>query len=1346
MQNTLRTHASWRKVWAVLIAWLTLGQLHAQTVTIGSTTVPVVAPATSSYLYGPIYRSATTSVFNYSRYAHLYRASELNIPTGAVITQLAWLKSTAGELTGNNTFSVLLANTGLTTIPSPQPWNTLSAGAITAYTSTTQQFTGAAGTYFTVTLTQPFVYTGGNLLILTDHEKRGTASAAVNFVTNLATGQALGYASNLAPTATSNLTTTYGNRRPTLRISYAPGGPCTAPPTAGTTEAEPDTLCAGGSTSLFLRGASYGQNQIYQYQQSTDGTNYTDISGATSSFFSTGPLSATRFYRVRITCGGQSATSVPVRVFVNAPVYATLPVLESFEATWQSICGLRDAPTNSWRSNPVVGNNAWRRFDDPAGAGWTSPTFGGYTPQASLGSYSARFHSYIATAGLVGTLDFYVNLSTPGNKELRFDHINTNGTDSLFVLLSTDGGATFSRPLLRLGSAALPDFRTESLPLTTSSATAVIRFLARSDNGTTDIGFDNVRVIATSSCLAPGGLQVGAITSTTASISWTGAGGPYNLEYGPEGFTPGTGTTVPGLTSSPYTITGLSGFTQYDVYVTQVCGPGQTATTGPLTFTTRIGNDECATAVALTPGVTCSAVSGSVFQASTSAGVPVCTPSVGTPDDDVWYSFVATAAAHDIRMAEGTGFDGALQLLSGTCGTLTSRQCLDATAANGVEVIQATGLTVGQRYYVRVFSSSATAPTAANSSFSICVSDPATIPANDNCAGAISLSSRNTCSPTLGTTYRATASAGVPVCTPALGTPDDDVWYSFVANAASHDVRLDELAGFDGVVQVLSGTCGALSSVQCADLTAAGGVESFRVGGLTVGSTYFVRVYSFANTAPTLSNSNFTICITNSPTPPANDNCATATVLPVQLGVTSCVTPLTATNIGASASAGVPAPSACTTPTSGTANYQGGDVWFQVTVPLAGSVKLETGAVAGSPILDTGMAVYSGTCGALTQIECDDNDSPTGSFSLITLSGRTPGEVLYVRVWEAGNDLEGSFTMCATAPSTCIVPAAPGADNITATSADFIWGGVAGPGETFTVEYGLQGFTPGTGTVLTGIATTDVSITNLQPDTGYCFYVTKQCGGTTGASPTAGPICFRTLLAVPANDEPCGAATLTVGSTSTPNYLAGTTVGATTSVDNDIQLPACSPAQAPKDVWFAFTAPAATVYVSVSGNPAGMVRVFDGLDCQATFALLGCQGVGSNQSAGQLTLMGLTPGQRYFVAVSGYGSGDAAGPFRIAASTTLLGSRTSLPGTTLSVYPNPSNTGQLTVHLSGAGLAPVAQATLLNVLGQPVLTRQLTLQAGGAEQTLSVKGLAPGLYTLHLRIGEALLSRKIVLE
>ena len=75
-------------VLAALLFCLTGGRSQAQTTIIGSTAVPVVAPATASYFYGPLYRSSAMSAFDYSRFAHLYLASELNIPAGAVITEL----------------------------------------------------------------------------------------------------------------------------------------------------------------------------------------------------------------------------------------------------------------------------------------------------------------------------------------------------------------------------------------------------------------------------------------------------------------------------------------------------------------------------------------------------------------------------------------------------------------------------------------------------------------------------------------------------------------------------------------------------------------------------------------------------------------------------------------------------------------------------------------------------------------------------------------------------------------------------------------------------------------------------------------------------------------------------------------------------------------------------------------------------------------------------------------------------------------------------------------------------------------------------------------------------------
>jgi len=101
-------------------------------------------------------------------------------------------------------------------------------------------------------------------------------------------------------------------------------------------------------------------------------------------------------------------------------------------------------------------------------------------------------------------------------------------------------------------------------------------------------------------------------------------------------------------------------------------------------------------------------------------------------------------------------------------------------------------------------------------------------------------------------------------------------------------------------------------------------------------------------------------------------------------------------------------------------DFQGGDSWYTVTVPSSGNVTVETGMVVGSAIDDTVLAIYEGTVDALTEIACNDN-SDTSNFSLVTLMDRTPGEELFIRVFEAGNDVQGGYQIAAY--SDCAVSA-----------------------------------------------------------------------------------------------------------------------------------------------------------------------------------------------------------------------------------------------------------------------------------------------------------------------------------
>lgn len=95
------------------------------------------------------------------------------------------------------------------------------------------------------------------------------------------------------------------------------------------------------------------------------------------------------------------------------------------------------------------------------------------------------------------------------------------------------------------------------------------------------------------------------------------------------------------------------------------------------------------------------------------------------------------------------------------------------------------------------------------------------------------------------------------------------------------------------------------------------------------------------------------------------------------------------------------------------ATYAGSDVWFSAVVPASGTLKIETYALTLS---DLGMSVYStsgGCSGTFTELFCDDN-SGFGNMPEITLNGQTPGNTLYIRVWDKNNNQTGTFEIDAT--------------------------------------------------------------------------------------------------------------------------------------------------------------------------------------------------------------------------------------------------------------------------------------------------------------------------------------------
>ena len=91
--------------------------------------------------------------------------------------------------------------------------------------------------------------------------------------------------------------------------------------------ATPSTAINNGTSpgTLTLQGVSGGMcsgSYSYQWKSSTDGTNFSAISGATGASYTPGNLTATTYYNAVITCGSETATSGTATITVYPPLQA----------------------------------------------------------------------------------------------------------------------------------------------------------------------------------------------------------------------------------------------------------------------------------------------------------------------------------------------------------------------------------------------------------------------------------------------------------------------------------------------------------------------------------------------------------------------------------------------------------------------------------------------------------------------------------------------------------------------------------------------------------------------------------------------------------------------------------------------------------------------------------------------------------------------------------------------------------------------------------------------------------------------------------------------------------------
>ena len=524
-------------------------------------------------------------------------------------------------------------------------------------------------------------------------------------------------------------------------------------------------------------------------------------------------------------------------------------------------------------------------------------------------------------------------------------------------------------------------------------------------------------------------------------------------------------------------------------------------------------------------------------------------------------------------------------------------------------------------------------------------------PGNDDCANATNLIVNTTCVFTAGTVDQSTESNAAAACNGLTSLTAYDVWYKFTAGASGQIVTVKGSGSFDAVVVLMDGCGGTVNN--CADNTGFGGTEILSTTGLTVGATYYIRLYHYGNALPTTPT--FDICVSLPAPPPTNDECVNAVPLNVD---STCV--FVSGSVAGSTESGTP--DACGNFTSSSAF----DVWYKFIATATNNVIKVQGALSFDAVV-----ILKDSCNG-NVINCADNTF-SGGMETIADTNLTIGNTYYIRVHTYGSAIPSTpdFDICVSYPappplydncsnavllnvdSVCnytlgnvdgATQSGPSdtCNNFNSPSAFDVWYKfVAQPGgQTITVK-GSASFDAVvsvrdscTGPMIncadnTGSGGTErINDTTLIP--GNTYYVRVYAYGSALPGTLDFEICVAFPPPIPVNNNCSTASTLTAGSIC--NYTQGTVAGSTQSGPSDT----CNyTSESAYDVWYKFVATASNNIVSVQGSLSFDAVVILKDSCNgSTIACADATGSGGIETVSGNSLV---VGNTYYVRVYHYG-------------------------------------------------------------------------------------------------------------
>lgn len=382
----------------------------------------------------------------------------------------------------------------------------------------------------------------------------------------------------------------------------------------------------------------------------------------------------------------------------------------------------------------------------------------------------------------------------------------------------------------------------------------------------------------------------------------------------------------------------------------------------------------------------------------TNASLLSCGNSLYTTGEDEVYVFTPSTSGNITISITSAGSYTGMMLYAG-CPTAnyctgTASTCIATEQSSSGSKLMCTNVTAGVTYYLVIDSWS----TPYCNPYNISISAPAATQTGASCANAVTIASMpytavNENTQCMGNDY---TSASVGSCGTLYESGEDRVYKYVATGAECLSITLSGTSSNFIGYQVYLG-CPGTAGTTC--IGNGSGANSGTLSGsvnLPSAGTYYIVVDSWAPPA----NVSYNISIISFGSGAVNDLPCNAVAVPLGVYVTS--------SNNCSGSASEPAAPACWI-TPNTRNT----VWFSAVAPASGQLRFKVIPIS---LTNPQVAMYSGSCGALTYMACNDDATACGTTANLAcdlpVSGLTPGATYYFVV-DGVNDLTGSFGVIA---------------------------------------------------------------------------------------------------------------------------------------------------------------------------------------------------------------------------------------------------------------------------------------------------------------------------------------------